>query len=38
MKTRFLSIGFSENHDAAFMNRIAQSGTELGNFFYVDTD
>jgi hypothetical protein len=36
-KTRFLSIGFSQNHDAVFMNKIAQAGTEIGNFFFIDS-
>ena len=35
--SRFLTIGFTAEHDAAFLNRIAQAGTDLGNFFYVDT-
>jgi hypothetical protein len=34
---RFLSIGFSRDHDAAFMNKIAQVGSNMGNFFYIDT-
>lgn len=38
ISVRFLTIGFSRHHDAAFMNKIAQCGTKLGNFFYVDTD
>lgn len=37
MKSRFLSIGFSQGHDAPFMNQIAQGGSDMGNFFYVDT-
>lgn len=37
IKSKFLSIGFSRDHDAAFMNKIAQAGTDLGNFFYIDT-
>lgn len=35
--SRFLTIGFSQGHDAQFLNKIAQSGTEMGNFFYIDT-
>ena len=35
--TRFLTIGFSKDHDAVFLNNIAQCGSELGNFFYIDT-
>ena len=37
VSSRFLSIGFSRNHDAGFMNRIAQAGSDMGNFFYIDT-
>ncbi len=37
-KTRLLSIGFGASHDAPFMNRIAQAGSEMGNFFYIDTN
>jgi len=36
IQARFLTIGFSKGHDAAFLNQIANAGTELGNFFYVD--
>ena len=36
-KVRYMSIGFSRNHDAAMMNKIANAGTEQGNFQYVDT-
>ncbi len=36
-KTRLLSIGFGASHDAPFMNRIAKAGSEMGNFFYIDT-
>jgi len=35
--TRFLTIGFSRDHDAVFLNQIAQCGSELGNFFFIDT-
>ena len=35
--SRFLTIGFTSEHDATFLNRIAQAGTDLGNFFYVNT-
>ena len=35
--SRFLTIGFTSGHDAVFMNSIAQAGTELGNFFYINT-
>jgi hypothetical protein len=36
VNVKFLTIGFSRDHDAVFLNRIATSGNELGNFFYVD--
>lgn len=36
--TRFLSIGFSQNHDAKFMNEIAQSGSTIGNFIFIDSN
>lgn len=35
--SRFLTIGFSRDHDAVFLNKIAQSGSEMGNFFFIDT-
>lgn len=37
IKSRFLTIGFTSGHDALFLNKIATSGSELGNFFYIDT-
>ncbi len=36
--SRFLTIGFTSSHDALFLNEIAQAGSELGNFFYINTD
>ena len=38
ISSRFLTIGFSRDHDAVFLNRIAQSGSEMGNFFFIDTN
>ena len=38
ISSRFLTIGFTSGHDAPFLNRIAQAGSDLGNFFYVDTE
>ena len=35
--SKWLSIGFSKDHDAVFMNNIAKTGNELGNFIFVDT-
>ena len=37
LKSRFLSVGFSMNHDAVFMNKIANFGSEQGNFVFIDT-
>jgi uncharacterized protein with von Willebrand factor type A (vWA) domain len=37
LKSRFLSVGFSRDHDAVFMNRIANFGTEQGNFIFIDS-
>jgi hypothetical protein len=36
LESRFLAIGFSSSHDATFMNKIAQAGSSIGNFFYID--
>ena len=36
-KVRYSCIGFSASHDAVQMNQIARSGTEQGNFIFVDT-
>jgi hypothetical protein len=36
--SRFLSIGFSANHDALFMGAVAEAGLDRGNFIYIDTD
>jgi mannitol-1-phosphate/altronate dehydrogenase len=37
LKSKFLSVGFSRGHDAAFMNRIANMGNEQGNFAFIDS-
>lgn len=37
VSSRFLTIGFTSSHDAQFLNTIASAGSELGNFFYIDT-
>ena len=37
LKSRFMSIGFSRDHQAAFMNEIAGYGSEQGNFTFVDS-
>lgn len=33
---RFLTVGVSQYHDAALLNKIASAGTELGNFIFID--
>ena len=37
VETTFLTVGLSAHHDAAQMNRIANSGSQEGNFIYIDT-
>lgn len=37
LRTKFLSVGFSRGHDAAFMNRIANFGHDRGNFVFIDS-
>lgn len=37
-QSRFLTLGFTSSHDAPFLNQITQTGSELGNFFYINTD
>ena len=37
LRTKFLSVGFSRGHDAAFMNKIAGFGCEQGNFVFIDS-
>ena len=37
LRSRYLTIGFSQNHNAQQMNQIASSGSDQGNFIYVDT-
>ena len=34
--SRFFTIGLSNNHNSILLSKIAQTGSELGNFFYVD--
>lgn len=38
IKSQYLTIGFSQHHDAKRMNEIANSGSEAGNFIFVDTN
>ena len=38
LRTKFLSVGFSRGHDAAFMNRIANFGSDIGNFVFIDSN
>lgn len=35
--SRFMAIGFSDDHDAVFMNKIAQAGSQIGNFIYINS-
>ena len=37
IKSTIFSIGFSKNHDAELLNFLAKSGSEMGNFIYIDT-
>ena len=37
LKSRFMTIGFSRDHQAQFMNEIAGYGSEQGNFIFVDS-
>jgi hypothetical protein len=37
ISSRFLTIGLSSSHDAAYLNVIANSGSKLGHFEYIDT-
>ena len=37
LRSRFLSVGLSRDHDAVFMNRIANFGSEQGNFTFIDS-
>ena len=37
LRSKFLSVGFSRGHDAAFMNRIANFGNDIGNFVFIDS-
>ena len=38
LRSKFLSVGFSQDHDASFMNRIAKFGSEIGNFVFIETN
>ena len=37
LRSKFLAVGFSRGHDAAFMNRIANFGNDRGNFVFIDS-
>jgi len=37
LRCKFLAVGFSRGHDAAFMNKIAGFGNEMGNFVFIDS-
>jgi hypothetical protein len=36
LNSKFMAIGFSQGHDAVFMNELAKAGSTIGNFIYVD--
>lgn len=36
LNSKFLAIGFSKDHDAVFLNKLAMAGSTLGNFIYID--
>lgn len=36
ISSRFFTIGLSKDHDALLLSKIAQAGSDLGNFFFVD--
>jgi hypothetical protein len=36
ISSRFFTIGLSGDHDSILLSKIAQAGSDLGNFFYVD--
>jgi len=36
IQTSIYSIGFSRDHDAQLLNQMAQAGTQMGNFIFVD--
>ena len=37
ISSRFLTIGLSSSHDAPYLNIIANSGSQIGHFEYIDT-
>jgi len=37
VETTVYSIGLTRDHDSSLLNFLAQSGSEVGNFIYVDT-
>ena len=36
LRSRFLTLGFSKDHDANFLNKVANFGSEQGNYFYIE--
>jgi len=36
LNSKFMAIGFSQGHDAVFMNEPTKAGSTIGNFIYVD--
>lgn len=37
IQTTIYCLGLSRDHDAKLLNQLAQSGSSLGNFIYIDT-
>ena len=36
ISSRFFTIGLSSDHDSVLLSKVAQAGSDLGNFFYVN--
>jgi hypothetical protein len=37
IQSTIYTIGLSRNHDASLLNELAQAGSEMGNFIFIDT-
>jgi hypothetical protein len=38
INSRFLTVGFTSYHNAKLLGDIANAGSDVGNFIYVDTN
>lgn len=38
MESTIYCIGFSQGHDAKLLNSLAQAGSNVGNFIYIDSN